>query len=84
MVMSNFVKKWKIKFLEKSGDRMVKYGNYFLMVIIGNDRAGCGKIYHLIQYLVIDNYSHLKKTYVNVYSSKKNTKWSQLNSFHSV
>lgn len=49
MVMSNFVKKWKIKFLEKSGDRMVKYGNYFLMVIIGNDRAGCGKIYHLIQ-----------------------------------
>lgn len=49
MVMSNFVKKWKIKFLEKSGDRMVKYGNYFLMVIFGNDRAGCGKIYHLIQ-----------------------------------
>ena len=49
MVMLNFVKKWKIKFLEKSGDRMVKYGNYFLMVIIGNDRAGCGKIYHLIQ-----------------------------------
>ena len=38
MVMSNFVKKWKINFLEISGDRMVKYGNYFLMVIIGNDR----------------------------------------------
>ena len=35
--MSNFVKKWKIKFLEISGDRMVKYGNYFLMVNSGND-----------------------------------------------
>ena len=38
MVMSNFVKKWKIKFLEESGDRMVKYGNHFLTVIFGNDR----------------------------------------------
>ena len=38
MVMSNFVKKCKINFLENSGDRMVKYGNYFLMVIFGNDR----------------------------------------------
>ena len=38
MAMSNFAKKCKIKFLEKSGDRMVKYGNYFLMVIFGNDR----------------------------------------------
>ena len=63
---------------------MVKYGNYFLMVIIGNDRASCGKFYHLIQKLVIDNYSHLKKTYVNVYSSKKNTKWSHLEGFYSV